>query len=304
MSVLTLAVPNRNCARFLESTLISLERNRPYVRWWLQDSCSTDNSVEIARRYAKECDRIEVEKDSGHANGLNRAISRMGGDIIGFLNSDDCLADGAAEAVLKAFQDNPKVELVYGGVEWIDADNRSHGFHSGDISSLADILDIYNVWWNRKQWVQPEVFWRRSLWERVGGMNEYYYLAFDYEYWVRCFQHGVVVKKIPQVLAKFRRHQAQKSVDSAGAAADIRNIVDYALDASPQIGWRKSLSLRNRLAYDYYQSGQNAANGKRDSFFRMLSSHPQWVAVPEVRARLLQSLKRPALNVKSVKNHG
>ena len=296
MSVLTLAVPNRNCAKFLESTLISLERNRPYVRWWFQDSCSTDNSVEIARRYARECDRIEVEKDSGQTNGLNRAISRMGGDIIGFLNSDDCLADGAAEAVLKAFRDNPEVELVYGGVEWIDADDRSHGFHSGDISSLADILDIYNVWWNRKQWVQPEVFWRRSLWERVGGMNENYYLAFDYEYWVRCFQHGVVVKKLPQVLAKFRRHQSQKSVNSAGAAADIRNILAYALDASPRIGWRKSLSLRNRLAYDYYQSGQNAANGKRDLFWRMLTSHPQWVALPEVRARLLQSLNRPSAN--------
>jgi glycosyltransferase involved in cell wall biosynthesis len=296
MSVLTLAVPNRNCARFLESTLISLERNRPHVRWWFQDSCSTDNSVEIARHYARECDRIEIEKDSGHANGLNRAISRMGGDIIGFLNSDDCLADGAAEAVLKAFRDNPKVELVYGGVEWIDADDCSQGFHSGDISNLADILDIYNVWWNRKQWVQPEVFWRRSLWERVGGMNEYYYLAFDYEYWVRCFQRGAVVKKIPQVLAKFRRHQAQKSVDSAGAAADIRKIAGFALAASPQIGWPKSLSLRNRLAYDYYQSGQNATNGKPDSFLRMLSSHPQWIALPEVRARLFQSIKRPSLD--------
>jgi glycosyltransferase involved in cell wall biosynthesis len=296
MSVLTLAVPNRNCARFLETTLISLERNRPHVRWWFQDSCSTDNSVEIARRYARECDRVEVEKDSGHANGLNRAISRMGGDIIGFLNSDDCLADGAAEAVLKAFRDDPKVELVYGGVEWIDADNVTQGFHSGEISSLADILDIYGVWWGRRQWVQPEVFWRRSLWERVGGMNEHYHLAFDYEYWVRCFQHGVVVKKIPQLLAKFRRHPAQKSVDSAGAAADIRNILTYALGASPRIGWRKSLSLRNRLAYDYYQCGQNAANGKRDSFLRMLSSHPQWVALPEVRTRLLQSIRRPSSN--------
>jgi len=291
-SVITLAVPNRNCARFLESTLISLERNRPYVRWWFQDSCSTDNSVEIARRYAREGDRIEVERDSGHANGLNRAMSRMGGDIIGFLNSDDCLADGAAEAVLKAFRDDPKVELVYGGVEWIDAEGRSEGFHAGEISSLADVLDIYNVWWKQKHWVQPEVFWRRSLWERVGGMNEFYYLAFDYEYWVRCFQHGVVVKKIPQVLAQFRRHAAQKSADSARAAADIRNIVSFALDASPRIGWRKAWGLRNLLEYDYYQSGQSATNGTRTPFWRMLTSHPQWMALPAVRSRILRANKR------------
>ncbi len=288
--VLTLAVPNRNCARFLERTLISLERNRPYVRWWFQDSCSTDNSVEIARRYASACDHIEVEKDSSQTDGLNRAIGRMGGDIIGFLNSDDCLADGAAETVLQTFRDNPDVELVYGEVEWIDAEDRGTGFHSGKIESLTDILDIYRVWWRQKHWVQPEVFWRRSLWERVGALNESYNYAFDYEYWVRCFQHDVKVKKIPQVLAKFRRHEAQKSAHAGKAAAEIRDIVTRALAASPQIGWRKKLSVRRCLDYDAYQAGQNATNGgERPPLWRMLTTHPSWLAIPGVRSRLRQA---------------
>jgi glycosyltransferase involved in cell wall biosynthesis len=290
--VITLAVPNWNCGRFVEQTLISLERNRPYVRWWFQDSCSTDNSVEIARRYVKECDHIEVERDTGHANGLNRAISRMGGDIIAFLNSDDCMADGAAEAVLRTFRDNPQVDLVYGEVEWIDAEDRSQGFHSGQIDNLFDVLDIYRVWWKQKHWVQPEVFWRRSLWERVGGMNESYYYAFDYEFWVRCFQQGMTVKKIPQVLARFRRHEAQKSAAFAKAARDIRSIVAHALPASPQIGWRNQFKLRSRLEYDLYQSGQNGDNGHKAPFWRMLAGHPNWLTVPDVRKRLVQSVTR------------
>ncbi len=289
--VLTLAVPNRNGARFFERTLISLERNRPYVRWWLQDSCSTDNSVEIARRYSTAQDRIEVERDSSQTNGLNRAIGRMGGEIIGFLNSDDCLADGAAETVLETFRENPEVDLVYGEVEWIDADDRSLGFHAGQISNLADVLDIYRVWWKKKQWVQPEVFWRRSLWDRVGCMNEAYNLAFDFEYWVRCFQQGAVVKRIPQVLAKFRLHEAQKSTQSAKAAGEIRNILSDALTASPPIGWRNSSRLRSTLAYDLYQSGQNS-NGERPAFWRMLSGNPSWLALPSVRSRLWTAATR------------
>ena len=161
--MLTLAIPNRNGAMFLEHALASLERNRPYVRWWLQDSCSTDHSIETARRFQGPSDRIRVEPDTSQTNGLNRAINAMGGEIIGFLNSDDCLADGAAEAVVAAFASDPDLDLVYGEVEWIDADGRSQGIHKGEISSFAEVLDIYRVWWNKKQWVQPVVFWRRSL---------------------------------------------------------------------------------------------------------------------------------------------
>jgi glycosyltransferase involved in cell wall biosynthesis len=284
--MLTLAIPNRNGARFLEQTLASLDRNRPYVRWWLQDSCSTDGSIEIAKRFQGHSDHIHMEPDTSQTNGLNRAINSMGGEIIGFLNSDDCLADGAAKAVLDAFAADPDLDLVYGEIEWIDADGCSQGFHQGEISSLADVLDIYRVWWNKKQWVQPEVFWRRSLWDRVGPLNENYDLAFDYEYWVRCFEKGIKVRKLQQVLAKFRRHAAQKSTDSAKAATEIRAIVSQRLAVSDSIGLRESSVLRNRLAYDLYQS----APAKKE-FWRALACNPGWLALPEVRIRLGQSKK-------------
>lgn len=288
--MLTLAIPNRNGGRFLEATLASLERNRPYVRWWLQDSCSTDNSIEIANRLQGPHDRIRVERDTSQTNGLNRAINLMGGEIIGFLNSDDCLAEGAAQAVLDAFAGDADLDMVYGEVEWIGEDGRSQGFHKGEISSLADVLDIYRVWWNGKQWVQPEVFWRRSLWERVGALNESYDLAFDYEYWVRCFEQGVRVRKLPRVLAQFRRHAAQKSTDAARAAAEIRAIVAGKLESSVSIGFRHGLILRNRLGYDSYQS-----DPKGEKFWHALARNPGWLFATEVRTRLGRSGKWRAL---------
>ncbi len=286
--VLTLAVPNWNGGTYLQHTLESLARNRPHVRWWFQDSCSTDDSVTLARRFAGLEDHIQVERDSGQTNGLNRAFRAMGGDIVGFLNSDDLLADGAAETVLATFEENPEVDLVYGEVEWIGAQGESQGFHSGRISSLSDVLDIYGVWWNRKQWVQPEVFWRRSLWDRVGQFDESFHLAFDYEYWVRCFQTDVRVKRIPRVLAKFRRHAAQKSTASAKAAAEIRTIVNKALTGASLNPWQ-ALRLRNKLSYDRFHAGEDV--GASESFLHNLSRHPAWLALPDVRHRLSRSRK-------------
>jgi glycosyltransferase involved in cell wall biosynthesis len=288
--VLTLAIPNRNGGRFLEDTLVSLERNRPFVRWWLQDSCSEDDSVEIAKRFLSPVDRIQVERDTSQTNGLNRAINSMGGKIIGFLNSDDCLADGAAEAVLSAFAADPQLDLVYGEVEWIDAKGVSEGFHRGDISSLEDVLDIYRVWWKEKQWVQPEVFWRRSLWDRVGPLNENYNLAFDYEYWVRCFERGVKVQRLPRVLARFRRHAGQKSTASRQAAEEIRSIVSRSLASNSLAGTRDGSILRRRLAYDNYR-----ADPQGQEFWRVLMRNPSWLALPEVRRRLGKSKMGRAL---------
>ena len=91
---------------------------------------------------------------------------------LAIINSDDCLTAGAARAVCEAFARYPKAGIVFGGVDWIDKEGRSIGRHHGEILNLEHILDIYSYWWNRKQWVQPEVFFRRSLYDAAGGFDE------------------------------------------------------------------------------------------------------------------------------------
>jgi len=297
---LVLAVPNLNGARYLEATLRSLALNRPWVRWHFQDGGSTDASLDLALRYASPRDTVVSEPDAGQADALNRAFDRMGGDVVGFLNSDDCLADGAAQAVLEEFHRDPELDLLYGEVEVIDAQGAHVRTHRGHISSLAEILDIYEVWWGNRQWVQPEVFFRRRLWERVGPFDTRYRLAFDYDYWVRCFLAGAKVKRIPRVLARFRLHENQKSRAAVEAADEIRSIVGEALRKRPPISLLRAWKLARRLSYDRYQSGYDRRRGKaRLSFAAALLSHPTWLAVPEVRQRIRISLSRRWLRAAS-----
>jgi glycosyltransferase involved in cell wall biosynthesis len=288
---LTLAIPNRNGARFLTDTLESLAANRPHVRWWFQDCCSTDDSVALARSFATDNDTIVSEPDSGQADALNRAFRGMGGTIVGFLNSDDCLVPGAAEYVLETFDREPDVDLVYGGIEVIDEAGSVIRVHHGDISNLSEVLSIYEVWWKQRQWVQPEVFWRRSLTDRVGGFNTGLDLVFDYEYWVRCFMSGVRVKKLPRVLSKFRLHANQKSSQSAQAAREIRSVVSGVLEQNPPIPESEARQLRRMLSYDCYWAGDRGAeSGIRPAFGAMLLRNPLWLSLPLVRERLRMSL--------------
>jgi len=290
---LTLAVPVFNGAKYLASTLESLNRNDSDIRWWLQDGGSTDDTVAIAWQYARNGDIIISEPDHGQADALNRAMPKMGGEIIGYLNGDDCLQPGAAAKVLQFFERHPEVDLVYGRVEWIDAEGRSDGWHQGRISSLSEALDIYRVWWSERQWVQPEVFFRRSLWERVGLFNTSYHLAFDYEYWVRCLRAGARVAFLDEPLVQFRRHAEQKSAAAEQAADEIRSIVQAQLDTgvpiSPLLRWR----LNAQLEYDRYRlQSDRRTEDSSPSFLRSLLLNPHWLLAPHVRQRLAASFQR------------
>jgi glycosyltransferase involved in cell wall biosynthesis len=289
--VLTLAIPTFNCERYLAETLASLNAQGDLVRWHLQDGASTDRTVEIARCFCRPGDTIVSEKDGGQADALNRAFPKLDSEIIGFINGDDLLTDGAAEAVLRHFAEHPECDLIYGEVEWIDADSRPTGTHAGRIDSLGEVLDIYRIWWGRRQWVQPEVFFRRSLWERVGGFDPRYHLAFDFDYWVRCFLAGARVQRLARPLAKFRVHAAQKSAAAERAAEEIRTIVRAHLPAA-QIPRALRERLEAQLAYDDYHAGRSPESAL--SFWRQLLRHPGWLRAPEVRARIVAACRARA----------
>lgn len=295
MNPLVLAVPVFNGERFLADTLTSLNAQGDAVRWWLQDAASRDRTVEIARSFARPGDTIVSVPDGGQADAINRAMAKMGGDIIGFLNADDLLTAGAAQRVLDFFAENPDIDILHGGIEWIDEDGRTTGTHTGRIESLDDALDIYGVWWSGRQWVQPEVFYRRSLWEKVGGFDTGYHLAFDYDFWVRCFLAGARAAHLPAPLARFRIHAAQKSAAAEQAADEIRTILQRHLPGA-QIASARRWAIEAQLSYDLYQSGQSStASGE---FLPALLRHPQWLLSPHARSRAQAACARLLIRAK------
>lgn len=277
-----------NAARTIEETIQSvLTQEGVDLEYIVVDGASSDGTAEIIEKYQRQLSWSVSEPDRGQVDALNKGFARATGDVLGFLNADDVLLPGALNAVCARFAQRPEADLVYGSVEWIDLEGRPLGSHFGAISSLDEILDIFNVWWGERQWVQPEVFFRRALQERVGDFDERYHLAFDYDFWVRCFLAGARIDRLELPLVRFRRHAGQKSNEAARAVDEIRAILGENLAAQPPIGSLRRLTLEAQLNYDLYQSAPAKA---RPAFISALACHPLWLLDPAVRRRIWTSL--------------
>ena len=285
---ISIVTPSFNSAATVEETIRSvLDQEGVDLEYIVCDGGSTDGTAEIIRRYESRLAWWVSERDRGQVEAINKGFAHATGDVLGFLNGDDALVPGALAKVCAAFAREPEVELVQGGIEWIDFSGKAIGTHLGDIRSLEDALDIFRVWWGGRQWVQPEVFYRRALKERVGAFDERYHLAFDYDFWVRCFRAGARVTRVPETFVRFRRHDGQKSVDATRANSEIRAILAENLADCPQLSARTRRRLRTELAYDLYQSAI-----VRPSFFSMLRRNPRWLLCAPVRQRIAAALTR------------
>ncbi len=286
---ISIVTPCYNAAATIGETIRSvLDQQGVNLEYIVCDGGSGDGTADIIRSHAAQLAWWVSERDRGQVDAINKGFARATGNVLGFLNGDDVLAPGALKTVCDTLANNPHADIVQGGVEWIDFDGRTLGTHLGDMNSLEDALDIFRVWWGGRQWVQPEVFYRRALKDRVGSFDERYHLAFDYDFWVRCFRAGARVQRIPETLVRFRRHAAQKSVDADRANAEIRAILAENLANRPQISAWTRRRLRAELSYDIYQSGKLP----RPAFASTLLRHPSWLLSARVRQRIAASLAR------------
>lgn len=279
-----------NSAGTIEETIRSvLGQEGVELEYIVVDGASRDGTAQIIERYAERLTWWVSEPDCGQVDALNKGFAHATGEVLGFLNADDVLMPGTLKAVCERFAQEPAADVVYGGVEWIDMEGQPRGSHFGRISSLDEILDIFKVWWGERQWVQPEVFFRRTLKERVGVFDERYHLAFDYDFWVRCFLAGAKVARLPQPLVRFRRHAAQKSTDYQRAVNEIMAIAGEHLAGNPPIGGRRCRELRAQLDYTLYQS---IPIERRPGFAAALIRNPSWLLSADVRARIRGAFSR------------
>jgi len=191
--------------RYLDATMRSvLEQQNADVEYIVMDGGSTDNSVDVIQRYEGRLAYWVSTKDKGQTDALIKGFNIATGDIMGWLCSDDLLLPGALEMVSRYFEEHPEVNAVYGDSLWIDGDGnfirpkKEMGFRR-----LAFLFDHNYI-------SQPSMFWRRSLYEKVGGLDARFNLAMDADLWERFSQHTKIAH-IPAYLSCMRYYPEQKT---------------------------------------------------------------------------------------------
>ena len=110
-----------NSERFLENALLSVERQTyPFIEHIINDSFSTDSTIEILRSYINRNQhrypiKLIQSQPLGVANALNVATGSATGEIIHYLHSDDYYdSEFTLEKVAGYFHSNPDLVWLTG----------------------------------------------------------------------------------------------------------------------------------------------------------------------------------------------
>jgi glycosyltransferase involved in cell wall biosynthesis len=209
ISVIT---PSYNQAQYLKQTIDSvLSQQYSDLEYIIIDGGSTDGSIDIIKKYEKHLSFWISEKDQGQSHAINKGLRRVTGDIINWLNSDDFYQPDSLKIIGDIFA-NPQINVVCA---------RSNIVKDGLVIRQSNGTDVYpnnlakTIGWARID--QPETFFRKAVYDKIGLLNEDLHYVMDREWWIRyLFQYGLEgIKKIDDVVVNFRLHDQSKTESKA-----------------------------------------------------------------------------------------
>lgn len=209
---ISIIIPSYNQGHYIEETIRSVvDQGYPSLQLIVMDGGSTDSTGAVLERYRDRIAILESKRDRGQSHAINKGLELMTGEVWAYLNSDDLLAPGSLERISEFFRD-PGVHWV-GAVSSIFDESRDLGFVTPE--EPCSIREVLTPWHRSIQHVFPcsnVCFMRRGVYEKIGGFDESFHYSMDMEYYTRAMFGGYRLKRIRDVLGRWRWHSASKTM--------------------------------------------------------------------------------------------
>ncbi|CNE67360.1 glycosyltransferase [Yersinia nurmii] len=190
-----------NSEKTIIDTLLSLEKQTHLdIEYIIIDGASKDNTLKVIDRNSTRVSTIISEPDKGIYDALNKGILAATGDIIGFLHSDDLLADSNVIADVVATFKNNGCDAVYGDLQYVARDNIDHVIRCWKSGEFHPRKMQYG-------WMPPHptFYMKRELYERLGSFDLSFKISADYDSLTRyIISHQIKLAYLPRVLTKMR----------------------------------------------------------------------------------------------------
>lgn len=201
---ISIVTPSYNQGQFLEETILSvLNQDYPLIEYIIIDGGSSDQSVEIIKKYEKRIAYWISEQDKGQAHAINKGFSKATGSIFAWLNADDLLAPSAVRIATTYLTKFPNIGLVFGDRVIIDG--------RGNIIALISNpkFSKYMLQWGFTI-PQETAFFYKKLFDEVGQLDESLKCVMDFDLWCK-LSRKTNFYHIPAVLGYYRDHEETKS---------------------------------------------------------------------------------------------
>lgn len=207
LPVIGIVTPSFNSDQYLEETIRSvLLQGYPNLQYYIVDAGSTDNTIDVIRKYEFWLSGWVSESDKGQSDAINKGWGRVAGDWLGWMNSDDTYLPGGLWLLAKEIIECADSGIVAGSAVWTDASGKAIRYQT---LSGFDYIDFLLHLSNHPP--SGSTLIRRSVVDAVGGLDLSMNTICDTEYWIRAGLHAKVHTD-SQAISTFRYHPGSKTM--------------------------------------------------------------------------------------------
>jgi glycosyltransferase involved in cell wall biosynthesis len=200
----TIAVPSFNQGRFLRDALESVFAQGLDLEVFVCDAGSTDNSLEIIKKFAPQLAGWRSHRDLGQSAAINEGIAQGSAPFVCWLNSDDWFLPNGLRMLADNLQQHPKAPASFGRV-W--------NYHQKTGCKRPVWIQELSASRMARRCVvsQPGTLIRRSAWEAVGGLDTSLHMTMDYDLWWKLFKTFGPFAMVEKYVAVNREHAETKT---------------------------------------------------------------------------------------------
>lgn len=221
-----------NSEKTVEDTIKSvISQKYDDFEYIIIDGGSTDNTIEIVKKYRDKIAYFVSESDRGICDAFNKGIAVATGDIIGIINSDDLLYHDALTKVAEAYCTG--IDIIYGKGKRLYSDGRMEDYLPRNLAFLKYGMAL----------VHPSTFVTKDAYTKYGVFDLKYKGCMDRELLLRMKSQGAVFKYVDEYLSIYRMGGFSDSNYLAVVARE-RDEISIKYGAAPL-----AVKMRSKVAY-------------------------------------------------------
>jgi glycosyltransferase involved in cell wall biosynthesis len=208
---ISIVTPSYNQGQFIEETIRSvLLQGYPSLEYIIIDGGSTDNSVEVIKRYEKHLTYWISELDKGQSHAINKGWEKCTGNYFAWINSDDCY-------LVHALIDTVKICLKYNydfiyGTTYMGSSMEEKKLIKGKRIRGFKLKDLLKFFYGIEYIIPSQsVFITQSTLKKVGLLDEDLHYCMDLDLFVRIRLTNPIYYRNSEPICFYRTHNAAKT---------------------------------------------------------------------------------------------